>query len=106
MRLLTAESAPLRFPSMQENARACALFSSFLQRRGNRRLDWLSAVISNSEATFRDGQIRRKLHRKSPAKGLAVRGESSNVCGTRRRSGLHEKHDFAEGKRSITGRVG
>jgi hypothetical protein len=29
-----------------------------------------------------------KLHRKLPAKGLAVRGESSNVCDTRRRSGV------------------
>ena len=64
------------------------------------------AVISNSQATFRDRQIRRKLHRKSPVKGLALQGESSNVCGTRRRSGLHEKHDFAEGKRSIRERIG
>ena len=42
---------------------------------------WRSAVISNSQATFGDGQIRRKLQPKLPAKGLAVRGESSNVCG-------------------------
>ena len=38
--LLTAESTPLRCPQIEENARACALFSSFLQRTRKSRTGW------------------------------------------------------------------
>ena len=50
-RLLTAESKLLRCPQIEENARTCALFSSFRQRRRKSRTAWRSAVNSNSQAT-------------------------------------------------------
>ncbi len=55
--LLTAESKLLRCPQIEENARRCALFSSFLWRTRNLRTGWRRGGDSNPRDPFESTRV-------------------------------------------------